>query len=61
MAEVKIDREDDFEKALKRFKMQVKREGIIKKCRERQYYTKPSERRRQNVKNKRRKSRGKFS
>ncbi|MBN2121307.1 MAG: 30S ribosomal protein S21 [Candidatus Omnitrophica bacterium] len=58
MAEVKINRDEDFEKALKRFKMQCKKEGILKQFRERQYYTKPSEKRRQNVKRKRRKSKG---
>jgi len=46
MAEVHIKSAEDFEKALKQFKMQCKREGIIKECRERQYYTKPSQRRR---------------
>ena len=58
MAEVKINRDEDFEKALKRFKMQCKKEGILKNFRERQYYTKPSEKRRANVKRKKRKSRG---
>ena len=54
MAEVKIERKEDFEKALRKFKMQCKREGIIKKFRERQYYTKPSQRRREKTKKKRR-------
>lgn len=58
MAEVKIDRQEDFEKALRKFKIQCKREGIIKKFKERQYYTKPSEKRRQYAKKKKRKSRG---
>ncbi|MCD6540054.1 MAG: 30S ribosomal protein S21 [Candidatus Omnitrophica bacterium] len=53
MAEVRIDKAEDFEKALRRFKMQCKKEGILKKFRERQYYTKPSEKRRKNVKKKR--------
>ena len=46
MAEVRIDNQDDFERALKKFKMQCRKEGIIKKYRERQFYTKPSEKRR---------------
>lgn len=50
MAEVKIEKSEDFEKALRSFKMQCKREGIIKKCRERKYYTKPSEKRREKAK-----------
>ena len=58
MAEVKIDSAENFEKALRRFKMQCKKEGIIKNFRERQYYTKPSERRRADAKKKKRKSKG---
>ena len=47
MAEVRIERNEDFEKALKKFKFQCKKEGIVKKFRERQYYTKPSQKRRE--------------
>jgi small subunit ribosomal protein S21 len=50
MAEVRIDSNEDFEKALRTFKMQCKREGIVKKFRERQYYTKPSQKRREKKK-----------
>jgi len=50
MAEVRIDRKEDFEKALRKFKAQCKREGIIKDCRDRQYYTKPSQKRREKAK-----------
>jgi small subunit ribosomal protein S21 len=46
MAEVHIDNSENFERALKKFSAQVKREGIVRKCRERQYYTKPSQQRR---------------
>ncbi|MDP2923798.1 MAG: 30S ribosomal protein S21 [Candidatus Omnitrophota bacterium] len=52
MAEVRIERREDFEKAMRAFSMQCKREGIIKEFRERQYYTKPSQKRRKNAKNK---------
>ena len=52
MAEVNINRDEDFEKALRTFKMQCRREGILKKYRERQYYTKPSEKRRASAKKK---------
>jgi len=52
MAEVRIDSQEEFEKALKKFKMQCKREGIIKNYRERQFYTKPSEKRRMSAKKK---------
>ena len=46
MAEVRIDRNEDFERALRKFKMQCKREGILREFKERQYYTKPSQKRR---------------
>ncbi|MBU2101847.1 MAG: 30S ribosomal protein S21 [Candidatus Omnitrophota bacterium] len=47
MAEVRIERNEDFEKALRKFNIMCKREGIIRECRERQYYTKPSQKRRE--------------
>ncbi|MBD3246009.1 MAG: 30S ribosomal protein S21 [Candidatus Omnitrophica bacterium] len=46
MAEVQIKSNAEFEKALRSFKTQCKRERIIKNFRERQYYTKPSQKRR---------------
>lgn len=46
MAEVTISKKEDFEKAFNRFKMRCKKEGIVRECRERQFYTKPSERKR---------------
>ncbi|MDD4294037.1 MAG: 30S ribosomal protein S21 [Candidatus Omnitrophica bacterium] len=54
MAEVKIERNEDFEKALRKFKMQCKREGIVKDCKNRQFYTKPSQQRREKTKKKKR-------
>lgn len=53
MAEVRIDKKENFEKALRKFKLQCKREGIIKEFRERQYYTKPSQKKRKAAKGKR--------
>ena len=50
MAEVRIDSDGDFEKALKGFKVQCKKEGIVKRFRERQYFTKPSQKRRRKKK-----------
>ena len=35
MAEVRIERKEDFEKALRKFNMQCKREGILQEFRER--------------------------
>ena len=46
MAEVRISRKEDFERALRKFKMQCKREGILREVKDRQYYTKPSQKRR---------------
>jgi len=46
MAEVRIDTNEDFERALRGFKVQCKKEGIARRFRERQYYTKPSQKRR---------------
>lgn len=54
MADVRIEKNEDFEKALRKFKMQCKREGIIKDFKERQYFTKPSQRRRERTKKKKR-------
>lgn len=51
MAEVRIERQEDFEKALRKFKVQCK--GIIKEYRERQYFIKPSQKKRKTSKKKR--------
>lgn len=53
MAEVHIEKSEDFEKALRVFKMQCKREGIVQNFKDRQYYTKPSQKRRKAAKAKR--------
>ncbi|UCG35714.1 MAG: 30S ribosomal protein S21 [Candidatus Omnitrophota bacterium] len=50
MAEVTIEGRGDFERALKKFRMQCKKEGIVKKFKERQRYTKPSQKRREKAK-----------
>ena len=52
MADVRIERNEDFEKALRKFKMQCRREGILKDFKERQYYIKPSQKRRKATKKK---------
>lgn len=46
MAEVSINKNEDFERALRGFRAQCKKEGIVKKFRERQYFIKPSQKRR---------------
>lgn len=42
IAYVKVGNNEHLEGALKRFKKQVDKEGIMKKYKEKQYYTKPS-------------------
>jgi len=43
MAEAEVGANEDIEKALRRFKRQVKEEGIIQSFRSREFYEKPSE------------------
>lgn len=52
MAEVQIERRDDFEKMLRKFRFQCKKEGIIQSYKDRQYYIKPSQRKRHAAKKK---------
>lgn len=42
MAYVSVDDNENLEKALKRFKRQVEKEGIIREWKKRAYYEKPS-------------------
>ena len=53
MAEVRIEKNENFERALRKFKLLCKKEGILKEFRERQYYTKPSQKKRKTAKKKR--------
>ncbi|MDP2938624.1 MAG: 30S ribosomal protein S21 [Candidatus Omnitrophota bacterium] len=46
MAEVKIHDKNNFEKAMRFFKRQCQKEGFLYECKERRYYSKPSEKRR---------------
>ncbi len=43
MAEAEVGANEDIERAIRRFKRQVKDEGIIKDVRAREFYEKPSE------------------
>jgi small subunit ribosomal protein S21 len=45
MIGVRIDSNESLESALRRFKRQVEREGIISEVKKRQFYEKPSVRR----------------
>ncbi len=43
MAEILLNKGESLEQALRRFKRQVLREGILKEAKRRTYYLKPSE------------------
>ena len=42
MATINVDENENLEKAIKRFKRMVEREGIIREYKKREYYEKPS-------------------
>ncbi|MFP4301377.1 MAG: 30S ribosomal protein S21 [Spirochaetaceae bacterium] len=42
MAYIRIDDSENLEKAIKRFKRMVEKEGIIREWKKREYYEKPS-------------------
>lgn len=46
MSRVELKNNEPLEKALRRFKRKVEREGILKQIRARKHYEKPSERKR---------------
>lgn len=46
MSRVEIKSNEPLEKALRRFKRKIEREGILKQIRARKHYEKPSERKR---------------
>ncbi|GHU29873.1 30S ribosomal protein S21 [Spirochaetia bacterium] len=42
MAHITVDENESLEKAIKRFKRMVEKEGIIREFKKREYYEKPS-------------------
>ncbi len=42
MAHIVVDEQENLEKAIKRFKRMVEKEGIIREWKKREYYEKPS-------------------
>lgn len=42
MATIKVEDSENLEKAIKRFKRMVEKEGIIREYKKREYYEKPS-------------------
>ena len=55
MANIELYDDENLEKALKRFKRKVEKEGIIREFKKRQYFQKPSARRHEQNKTRRRK------
>jgi len=47
LIEVRLKRNESIERAISRFKKKVKESGFLFELKERQYYTKPSEERRE--------------
>ncbi|MBN1872003.1 MAG: 30S ribosomal protein S21 [Candidatus Omnitrophica bacterium] len=46
MPKVEVGKNESLERALKRFKKKIEREGVLKQLKARKHYEKPSERRR---------------
>ena len=42
MATIKVDDSENLEKAIKRFKLKVEKEGIIREFKKREYFVKPT-------------------
>lgn len=61
MAKIEIRREESIDKALRKFKSKIRKEGILDEMKRREFYEKPSQRRRrekaQAVKRERRRQR----
>jgi small subunit ribosomal protein S21 len=55
MAEVNIKKEDSLEKALRKFKMKLRKEGVFDEMKKREHYEKPSEQRRHDLEKAKRK------
>lgn len=54
MPRVEVREDESLEKALKRFKRKLEREGILKDLKAKKHYEKPSERRRRRMRGARR-------
>ncbi len=55
MAKVEIKKEDSIDKALRKFKMKLRKEGVLDELKKREYYEKPSEQRRHSLEKAKRK------
>lgn len=56
LSEIKIDENDSFETALKRFNRKIQQDGILAEARRREHYEKPSVKRKRKEATKRRKA-----
>ena len=50
MTEIKLKKGEPVERALRRLKKKIEREGVLKEVRNHRHYEKPSERRRRKIK-----------
>ena len=48
MTKIELRKGEDFEKALRKFKMKIRQEGLMDEIKKREFYEKPSQRRRKN-------------
>ncbi|MFH1710303.1 MAG: 30S ribosomal protein S21 [bacterium] len=55
MAKVEIRKEESIDKALRKFKMKLRKEGVLDELKKREYYEKPSEKKRHNLEKAKRK------
>lgn len=49
MTRVEVRRGEELEKALRKFKTKMRREGVIDEIKKREFYEKPSQRRRKKI------------
>ena len=49
MTKIELHKDEPIDKALRKFKMKMRREGVIDEIKKREFYEKPSERRRKQL------------
>ncbi|MFC1559848.1 30S ribosomal protein S21 [Candidatus Margulisiibacteriota bacterium] len=55
MVEIRLRKDEPIDRALRKFKTQMKREGILDEVRQREFYEKPSQKKRKDLEKARRK------
>ncbi|OGC09860.1 30S ribosomal protein S21 [candidate division WOR-1 bacterium RIFOXYC2_FULL_37_10] len=48
MTKINVSKDESIDKVLRKFKMKMRREGVIDEIKRREFYEKPSDRRRKN-------------